>query len=95
VTADLAKALRDADHCHGQVTRGGEDDACGKPPVALIESYGEFEGYWPACAWHANRYGTWADGDPYERSGNHVVPLTEIVQALVSEHTSPATPRTP
>lgn len=55
---DLARVLANADHCHGIVTRDGEQDACGKPPVAVIDGRGtEDEGYWPACAYHANRYG--------------------------------------
>ena len=66
-----AEILR-ADHCHGLVTRDGEEDACGKPPVAIIDATAAEAGcYWPACAYHANRYGR-----------GHVVPLARIVEAL-------------
>lgn len=61
MTADLA-ALRwlldYATGCHGGVIRDGEQDACEKPAVAVIDGRGsEDESYWPACAYHANRYG--------------------------------------
>lgn len=57
----IRSALDTADHCHATVTRRGLQDACGKPPVALIAETGEFaklDGsptFWPACARHANR----------------------------------------
>lgn len=54
----LAEEIASADHCHGLVTRDGEQDACGKPPVAIIDARDFEDGcYWPACAYHANRYG--------------------------------------
>lgn len=43
--------------CHGIVTRDGEMDACGKPPVAVVDDRDRDGSYWPACAYHANRYG--------------------------------------
>lgn len=65
---DLTETLRTADHCHGIVTRNGEMDVCGKPPVAIIDARAAEDGcYWPACAYHANRYGA-----------GHVVPLAEL-----------------
>jgi hypothetical protein len=68
---ELAEVLRTADHCHGIVTRDGEQDACGKPPVAIIDWRGtEAETYWPVCAYHAHRYG---DG--------RAVPLRDILAA--------------
>jgi len=64
----LARVLRDADHCHGIVTRDGEQDACGKPPVAIVDGRGtEAETYWPVCAYHAHRYGA-----------GRVVPLAQV-----------------
>lgn len=54
----LAHEVKTADHCHGLVVRDGEQDACGKPPVAIIDGRGtEDVSFWPACAYHANRYG--------------------------------------
>jgi hypothetical protein len=53
----VAHYILTADECHGLVTRGGEQDACGKPPVTIIDAR-EYDGdFWPACAYHANRYG--------------------------------------
>lgn len=53
----LRQVILTADHCHGIVTRGGWQDACGKPPVAIIDDRdAEAQCYWPACAYHANRY---------------------------------------
>lgn len=70
--AGLAAEVRRADHCHGIVTRDGEQDACGKPPVAIIDARSAEDGcYWPACAWHAHRYGY-----------GHVVPLSDLRAAL-------------
>lgn len=55
---DLRDVLTTADHCHGIVVRDGREDVCGKPPVAIVDGRAtEDEGYWPACAWHANRCG--------------------------------------
>jgi len=55
---DLRRTLRFAGECHGLVVRFGIEDACGKAPVAIVDGRGtEDEGFWPACAWHANRYG--------------------------------------
>jgi hypothetical protein len=54
----LNHTVRTAGDCHGIVTRDGEQDACGKEPVAVIDGRGtEDESFWPACAYHANRYG--------------------------------------
>ena len=69
---DLAHVLRHADECHGIVTRDGEMDACGKPPVAIIDGRDtEAEGYWPACAFHAHRYGRM-----------RCVPIEQIIRAI-------------
>jgi len=54
----LASEVRTADHCHGLVVREGFEDACGKPPVSIIDGRGtEDESFWPACGYHAHRYG--------------------------------------
>jgi hypothetical protein len=69
---DLPRELFAADHCHGIVYRDGDMDACGKPPVALIDARDLEDGcIWPACAYHANRYGR-----------GRCVPLADIVTAL-------------
>lgn len=70
----LRTAVEKADHCHGIVTRQGDEDACGKPPVAMIDGRVGDEGYWPACAYHANRWG--------QVGYNRLVTLAEIVEAL-------------
>lgn len=68
----LALVVRRADHCHGIVTREGEMDACGKPPVAIIDGRSsEDETFWPACSFHAHRYGR-----------GRCVPLSVIVTAV-------------
>ena len=68
----LAYALKTADHCHGIVYRDGDMDACGKPPVAIIDARDAEDGcYWPACAYHANRYGR-----------GQCVPLASLIGAL-------------
>ena len=76
MTADLASLRAEvlgADHCHGIVTRDGEQDACGKPPVAIIDAREAEDGcYWPACTFHAYRYGR-----------GHVVPLPTIRAAFL------------
>lgn len=70
--SDLARTLRTADHCHGLVVREGIEDACGKPPVAIVDGRGtEDETHWPACAYHANRYG-----------GGRCVALVELVRTI-------------
>ena len=67
----LARTLAD-DHCHGLVLRDGEQDACGKPPVAVIDGRGsEDVSFWPACAYHAHRYG-----------GPSCVPLSVLLLSL-------------
>jgi hypothetical protein len=72
VSSDLRDVLARADHCHGLVIRDGEQDACGKPPVAIIDARDVEDGcYWPACAYHANRYGR-----------GQCVPLTDLRAAL-------------
>jgi hypothetical protein len=70
--ADLTHEVRRAKECHGLVTRDGHEDACGKPAVAIIDARDREDGcYWPACAYHAHRYGR-----------GRVVPLTAIREAL-------------
>lgn len=79
LAATIAAEVRGADHCHGLVVRDGEEDACGKPPVALIDGRGtESETFWPACAYHANRYG-----------GERCVPLLSIAAALFDRRVIP------
>ena len=69
---ELAAVIHGADHCHGLVIRDGIEDVCGKPPVAVIDGRGTEEGtYWPACAYHAHRYGH-----------GRCVPLADIDAAL-------------
>lgn len=70
--SDLRHVIKSADHCHGIVTRDGEMDACGKPPVAIIDANDTEDGcFWPACAYHANRYGR-----------GRVVPIWVLVATL-------------
>ena len=58
--------------CHGIVTRNGEQDACGKTPTMLIDARTFEDGcIWPACTYHAHRYGR-----------GHVVPLAAIIREL-------------
>lgn len=72
----LASEVKRADHCHGLVVRDGEQDACGKPPVAIIDGRGtEAETFWPVCAWHANRYGR-----------GRCVPLRVLLASLRETH---------
>lgn len=69
---ELRRVLTTADHCHGLVIRDGIEDACGKPPVAIIDARDtEDDCYWPACAYHAHRYGR-----------GKCVPLAELVATL-------------
>ena len=42
--------------CHGIVTRDGIEDACCKDATTIIYDP-ESVTLWPACTWHANRYG--------------------------------------
>lgn len=42
--------------CAGVVTRAGEEDACCKDATAIVYD-AEFADVWPACTWHAHRYG--------------------------------------
>ena len=42
--------------CHGIVTRAGEEDACCKPATTVLYD-AEDADVWPACTWHAHRYG--------------------------------------
>jgi len=42
--------------CHGAVTRAGEEYPCFKPAAAVLWDE-EIAGIWPACIWHANRFG--------------------------------------
>lgn len=42
--------------CHGIVTRSGEQDACSKPATTILYD-AEGADVWPACTWHAHRYG--------------------------------------
>lgn len=58
--------------CHGIVYRDGEMEPCEKPAVAIVDGRGgEAEGYWPACAYHANRY-----------SRGKCVPLHTMIDAI-------------
>lgn len=58
--------------CDGLVTIQGYEDACGKPATCLVDGRGTEDEYiWPACTYHAHRYGR----------GN-VIPLDDIVKAL-------------
>lgn len=66
----LKRAL--SDECHGIVVIQGYEDACNKPATSIIDGRGtEDETYWPACAYHAHRYGR-----------GRVVPLAQIRAAL-------------
>lgn len=42
--------------CAGIVTRNGEMDACCKAATTIIYD-AENASVWPACTWHAHRYG--------------------------------------
>lgn len=42
--------------CHGIVVRDGEQDACSKDATTVLYD-AESASIWPACSWHANRYG--------------------------------------
>lgn len=42
--------------CHGIVTRDGEEDACRKDATTVVYD-SESATVWPACTWHAHRYG--------------------------------------
>lgn len=67
---ELAREISRARGCEAEVARRGERDVCEKPPVAFVcEVADGHEFYWPACAWHVNRYGPG-------------VPLVDIVAAL-------------
>lgn len=64
--------LRESDGCHGTVTRDGETDACDKPATVIVDGRGtEDETYWPACTFHAYRYGR-----------GRVVPLRAILEEV-------------
>lgn len=41
--------------CHGIVVRDGWEDACNKPATTVL--FHPESGVWPACTWHANRWG--------------------------------------
>jgi hypothetical protein len=78
MTADLpalrALAFR-ANECHGIVTVDGEQEPCNKPATAIIDGRStEDETYWPACAYHAHRWGR-----------GRVVPLADLRTALLDE----------
>lgn len=69
---DLRRVLLSADHCHGIVTKDGEQDACGKPPTTVIVASDlDDGGHWPACTYHAHRYGR-----------DRVVPLPALLAVL-------------
>jgi hypothetical protein len=71
----LAREALSANHCHGTVVRDGIEDACGKPPTSIIDGRDtEDNCCWPACAYHANRYG-----------GGRVVPLERLLAAVIEE----------
>lgn len=42
--------------CAGIITRGGGMDACCKPATTIVYDP-EDASTWPACTWHAHRYG--------------------------------------
>jgi hypothetical protein len=42
--------------CAGIVTRQGEEDACCKDATTIVYDL-EGANPWPACTWHAHRYG--------------------------------------
>ena len=42
--------------CHGIVTRQGIEDDCCKPATTVVYDL-ESASVWPACTWHAHRYG--------------------------------------
>ena len=42
--------------CAGIVTHDGEQDACCKPATTIVYD-AECADVWPACTWHAHRYG--------------------------------------
>lgn len=58
-TASVTRTeLEDLDTlCAGVVTRNGEQDACCKPATAVILET-EDSTIWPACTYHAHRYGS-------------------------------------
>lgn len=43
--------------CHGLVIRDGHEDQCCKPPTTAIYDV-ENVAIWPACTYHAHRYGS-------------------------------------
>jgi hypothetical protein len=42
--------------CEGIVIRGGEEQPCCKDATAIVYD-AESTSLWPACTWHAHRYG--------------------------------------
>lgn len=42
--------------CEGLVVRKGEEDACCKDATTIVYD-AETASVWPACTWHAHRYG--------------------------------------
>jgi hypothetical protein len=42
--------------CAGVVTRDGDEDACCKDATTIVHD-AESADVWPACTWHAHRYG--------------------------------------
>jgi hypothetical protein len=42
--------------CHGIVVHQGEQGPCCKPATAIVYD-AEGADVWPACTWHAHRYG--------------------------------------
>ena len=57
--------------CHATVTRGGIEDACGKPAAGWAKPSGDETHPWPACAYHLNRWGG--------------MPLTAVLPDLLAE----------
>jgi hypothetical protein len=73
--AALGREVVLADHCHALAIREGIEDACGKPPVAIIDARDlDDGGYWPACAYHAHRYGR-----------GRCVPLSDLYYAVAGK----------
>ena len=70
---DLAHELRFLrGGCHGVVTRAGEQDACGKPVVGIIDGRDtDAQCYWPACTYHLHIYGR-----------GRVVPLVDLLATI-------------
>lgn len=56
VTLTRSQLDQVGDLCDGIVTRGGIEDACCKDASTILYD-AESAALWPACTWHAHRYG--------------------------------------